>query len=191
VLIALEGAEGQGSGRSIPHFELHRALAECAEHLIAFGGHAMAAGLRIKRDRVEPFAEAFVQRANQQLTGKDLEPTLRLDAEVHLHELTEPFVRELERLAPFGRGNPKPRFASGILQLAGEPRIVGAGGNHLQFNLTDSRTRRRAIAFGQKDRLPQLLDYRRCRVAFVPIVNTFNGRSSVELQVTDIAPPEP
>ncbi len=190
VMIAIENGQGQGSARSIPHFELHRALADCAEYLEAYGGHAMAAGLRIKSENVEPFTEAFIARANQRLTGKDLAPAVRLDAEVELHELTEPFVRQLQQLAPFGTGNPKPRFASNLLQLDGEPRVVGKTGGHLQFSLTDGRNRRRVIAFNQEDQLQPLLDHRRCRLAFQPILNTFNGRTSVELQAIDIAFPE-
>lgn len=187
ILIATENGEGQGSGRSVRHFHLHDALAGCASHLLSFGGHAMAAGLRVETTKIEAFTDAFVERANRTLTGRDLEPALNLDGEVDLNDLTEPLVRELERLAPFGVGNPKPRFATGLLQLDGEPRTVGKNGEHLQMSLTDGRTRRKAIAFRQAERLEQLLDQRRCRVAFEPILNTFNGRTSVELQVLDIA----
>lgn len=186
VMIALENGEGQGSARSIRHFALNKALESCAEHLTAYGGHAMAAGLRIRHDRVEAFTEAFVERANRELTAQNLLPTLRLDAEVSLAELNECMVRDLSRLSPFGMGNPKPRFASGPLQLFGEPRTVGRNGDHLQFSVTDGRTRFKAIAFRQKDQLQPLLDARRCRVAFEPILNTWNGRTSVELQVVDI-----
>ncbi|MHC4441334.1 MAG: single-stranded-DNA-specific exonuclease RecJ [Planctomycetota bacterium] len=189
VMIALEDGEGQGSARSIRHFELHKTLADCSQHLIAHGGHAMAAGLRIKQENIEPFTQAFIQRANNLLTGKDLEPVLRLDAEVPLAELTEPVVKLIHRLAPFGTSNPKPKFASAELQLDGEPRTVGRSGEHLQFGLTDGKVRRKAIAFGKKDRLQELLDHRRCRVAFVPILNTFNGKTSVELQVIDFVFP--
>ena len=190
VMIALENGEGQGSARSVPHFPLHQALADCSEHLEAYGGHAMAAGLRIKHKNVEAFTEVFIARANQQLTGKDLEPALKLDAQVKLQTLTEPMVRDIDRLAPFGTGNPKPRFATGPLRLEGEPRVVGKNGGHLQFSLTDGRTRRKAIAFGQADQIEPLTDHRQCRVAFKPILNTYNGRTSVELQVIDFVFPE-
>jgi single-stranded-DNA-specific exonuclease len=190
ILIALKEGEGQGSGRSIKHFALHQALADCAEHLISFGGHAMAAGLRIEEGRIEPFADAFVQRANQALTGKDLDPALHLDAEVSLSEMTEPVVRELHRLAPFGMGNPKPKFASAMLELDGEPRAVGKSGEHLQIQFTDGRTRRKAIAFRAREMLQPLIDHRRCRVAFEPVLNTYNGRTSVELSVIDFAFPD-
>ena len=189
VIIALDNGQGQGSGRSIPHFELNRALADCSEHLIAFGGHAMAAGLRIAADRVEAFTEAFVARANQRLTAQDLEPTLRLDGEAALSELSEQAVRQLEQLAPFGQGNPRPRFASGVLELDGEPRAMGPNGEHLNFHLTDGRCRCRAVAFNQKDQLPALLEHRRCKVAFTPQINTFRGYTNVEIHVVDIKCP--
>jgi single-stranded-DNA-specific exonuclease len=150
----------------------------------------MAGGLRIKRESLAAFTEAFIHRANQRLTPADLEPTLRLDAEVTLAELTEPVVRDLDRLAPYGQGNPRPKFASTWLQLDGEPRCVGKNGDHLQFCLSDGLNRRKAIAFGGKDWRQPLIDRRRCRVAFEPILNTFNGRTSVELQVLDIVLPE-
>jgi single-stranded-DNA-specific exonuclease len=85
----LENGQGQGSARSIRHFEMHRALADCSEHLDTFGGHAMAAGLRIKAERIEAFTERFVDLANRTLTARDLDPTLRLDAEVSLRDLPD------------------------------------------------------------------------------------------------------
>ncbi len=190
VLISLGNGQGQGSARSIRHFEMHRALAECAEHLDAFGGHAMAAGLRIRHEHIEAFTKSFVDLANRTLTAKDLDPALRLDAEVALNDLPDSLVHEMQKLAPFGMGNPKPRFASGMLELSGEPRVVGKDARHVQFALTDGRIVRKAIAFNQKDALQPLLDHRRCRVAFEPIIDTYNGRTSVKLQVIDMAFPE-
>jgi len=190
VLISLDNGQCHGSGRSIRYFDLHQALADCREHLFTFGGHAMAAGLRIEPAKIEAFTEAFVARANQVLTAKDLEPTLRLDAEVPLGCITESLVRDLDRLAPFGQGNPKPRFASPTLALEGEPRTVGKTGEHLSFRLTDGRTHLKAIAFGQSHQLPALLEHRRCRVAFQPILNNYNNRTSVELQILDFTFPD-
>jgi single-stranded-DNA-specific exonuclease len=190
IMIALSNGQGQGSGRSIRQFALHEALADCAEHLLAHGGHSMAAGLRIEREKVPAFAEAFVGRANVRLTGKDLEPVLRLDAEIPIAALTEPLVRDLQRLEPFGSGNPRPRFASQLLRLDGEPRLVGKTGDHLLFALSDGTNHRKAIAFGQKDKLEPLQKKRQCRVAFEPVLNTYNGRTSVELQVLDMEFPE-
>ena len=190
VLIALGNDTGQGSGRSIPPFDLQAALRACGAHLVASGGHAMAAGLQIQADKVEAFTEAFVERANQALTARDLHDTIRIDAEIPLTLLTESFMKELDRLAPFGPRNPRPRFATPLLAIQDEPRTVGRGGQHLSFWLTDGRTRRKAIGFGLADHLPALLEHRRCRVAFQPTLNAFNGRRSVEMRVLDIAFPQ-
>jgi len=158
VMIALNNGEGQGSARSIRHFELHKALADCSEHLIAYGGHAMAAGLRIKPENIESFTEAFVQRANQLLSGKDMIPTLRLDAEASLDELTEPVVRIVERMSPFGSGNPRPKFASADLELdGGQKRAASAIYSHRWKNASKSHrlwTKRSPASFARLSALP-------------------------------------
>ncbi len=185
VLIALDGDTGQGSARSVRHFQMFDGLAACREHLISFGGHAMAAGLRISADAIDAFTEAFVAHANQVLTPADLQHEIRLDGQADLADLTEAAIHDLERLGPFGQGNPKPRWVSRELELMGEPRVVGKTGEHLQLTVRDGQTVRRCIAFGQADRQQQLRDGRRFCVAFEPMVNEFNGRRSVELHVLD------
>jgi len=190
VMIALENGAGQGSGRSVQHFDLHRALFECREHLASFGGHAMAAGLRIAADRVAAFTEAFIRRANQTLTAADLRPALHLDAEASLAELTEPVVEAVRSLGPFGVGNPQPKFATGWVDLVGSPRPVGRDGEHLQFTVREGQCIRRAIAFRQGHMAQALAGARRARLAFEPIINEFAGRRAVELQVVDIRFPD-
>jgi len=190
VLIALENGMGQGSGRSIRHFDLCRALRDCREHLASYGGHAMAAGLKIEAGRVADFAQALIARANRTLTAADLRPRLRLDGEARLADLSVPIVEAVLGLGPFGVGNPAPQFASGWLELAGTPRPVGRDGEHLQFVVREGTCTMKAIAFGKADHARRLLDHRRCRLAFEPILNDFNGRRSVELQVIDIRYPE-
>ncbi len=190
VLIALEGEQGQGSGRSIRHFPLGDVLAECREHLIAFGGHDMAAGLRIDASKVDAFREAFQARAGQRLTASDLTPKLHIDDIVDLGQLDEPLVENLGRLGPFGAGNPAPRLATEMLDVMGEPRTVGSPPNHLQVVLGNGRTQCNGIAFGQAKVRDQLLDCRRCRVAFRPILNEWNGRRNVEMQIKDFKFPD-
>lgn len=185
VMIALENGVGQGSARSIRNFPLLEALGDCREHLLTYGGHAMAAGLRIAPDRVEAFREAFQERAGQLLTAADLQPRLRLDDVAGLADLSEQLVQDLRRLEPFGAGNPSPRLASDWLRVLGEPRIVGSSGTHLQLTLSDGVRQCKAIAFGQAKARGTLLDHRTCRVAFEPMINEWNGRRSVEMQVVD------
>jgi len=190
ILISLENGIGQGSGRSVRHFDLHRALSDCAEHLASFGGHAMAAGLKIEPHRVPEFTRAFIERANQALTAADLRPALRLDARVRLAELTEPVVETILGLGPFGVANPSPRFATDWVEVVGAPRTVGKEGEHLSFNVREDGCTRRAIAFRQADRAARLAEARRCLLAFAPILSEFNGRRSVELEVIDMKLPD-
>ena len=190
VLIALAAGAGQGSARSIPAFDLAGALRACEGHLESYGGHAMAAGLRIAENRVEPFTEAFVEVANNRLTGGDLVPTLRLDAEVTLEELTSPTVEAVTDLGPFGVGNPKPQLVTDWVELAAEPRCVGRSRDHLQATFAQHGVRMKAIGFRQGEFLEDLKQHRRCRVAFEPIINEFNGRRAVEMQILDLRFPK-
>jgi single-stranded-DNA-specific exonuclease len=190
VMIALDNGVGQGSARSVRHFPLNEALHECRDHLVTFGGHAMAAGLRIERDRIDAFREAFDRRAAQRLTGADLRPTLRIDALASLGDLVEPLMDDLARLEPHGAGNPAPQFATDWLDVCADPRTVGANADHLQVSLGRDGVQRKAIAFGQAKHRDALCDMRRCRAAFRPILNEWKGRRSVEMQVVDFQFPE-
>ncbi len=185
VMIALSNGEGQGSARSVRHFDLAEALCGCSDHLLAHGGHAMAAGLRIASERVPAFTDAFVALANSRLTGDDLLPKLRLDAEVSLRDLTLPTAEAIVALGPFGVGNPRPKLASGWLELAAEPRVVGQTQEHLQIAFQEGGMRTKGIAFGMASSAQDLKQHRRCRVAFEPMINDFNGRKTVEMQILD------
>lgn len=188
VLIAMENGGGQGSGRSIRNFNLFEALTACGEQLEAFGGHAMAGGLRITAEKIDAFRAAFVEYANRTLTGADLIPTLRLDAVVSLPELTFESVAALRELGPFGIGNPRPKLQVDGVELHGDPRCVGKKEEHLQFSVRQNGVAMKAIAFRMADRAQMLRDHRRCDLAFEPILNTFRGQTTVEMQVIDIRP---
>ncbi len=186
VVITMTNGEGQGSARSIDAFDLAGALSDCEEELIAHGGHPMAAGLRVSADRLEPFTERFVHIANNRLTGSDLLPRLRLDAEVDLAELTLPTAEALDGLGPFGCHNPRPKLATAWLDLVAEPRAVGKSQDHLQASFAQNGVRLKAIGFGLASAIEDLKQHRRCRVAFEPIINEFNGRRTVEMQISDL-----
>ncbi len=186
VLIALDKGLGQGSGRSVRHFPLHEVLRTCEAHLLSHGGHAMAAGVRLREEQVGAFTDAFVAEAGRRLTPKDLRPKLQLDAEVELTELTTEVVDMMQRMAPHGPGNPAPRLATADVELVGAPRVVGRAANHLQLTVRQGRTHRKAIAFGYGDQAEELGECGRLRLAFEPIMNEWNGRRSAELRVIDV-----
>lgn len=184
VLVALDGAEGRGSARSIPAFNLHAALVRCAPALASFGGHAQAAGLTVRRDRLEDFRAAFCAAARE-LAPADLVPRLDVEAEVSLAELDNSFLAELELFRPFGKANPEPVLAVRGGRVAGRPRLIGAGGKHLSFYFREGETAFRAVGFGFGDRI-ETLEGSRLDLAFTPFLNRFGGRENFELRVRDL-----
>jgi single-stranded-DNA-specific exonuclease len=152
VLIALDGDEGAGSGRSIPGFDLLAGLEAGADELLRHGGHRAAAGLTIARNRVERFREAFVAHAARTLTPADLVATERVDAVAPGDTLRLELAEELERLKPFGSGNP----AVSLLvpaALLDDPRPMGEG-RHVAFSLAAGGARSRCVRFGAGSALP-------------------------------------
>jgi single-stranded-DNA-specific exonuclease len=190
VLIALERDQGQGSGRSVRHFPLHEVLRACERHLTSHGGHAMAAGIKLRKDQIAAFTDAFLIEAARRLTPQDLRPKLHLDDQVGLADLTTEVVNAVQRMAPFGEGNQRPRLATAEVELVDAPRVVGRSGTHLQFSVRQEKTYRKAIAFGRGSQADQLAEHCRVRLAFEPILNEWNGRRSVELKVIDWKPAE-
>jgi single-stranded-DNA-specific exonuclease len=189
VMISLQGAEGTGSGRSVPGVHLQQALAGCAHHLVQSGGHEMAAGLRIASDQVAGLRESLDVEIRSRLGGEPMLAELSIDLEVPLHALTTDLVRSLEVLEPFGAHNPKPIFLGNNLTLLGEPRVIGGGGRHLSFQVQQGDKPFRAVAFGQAERVGELADAQgKCSLAFEPIINEFRGFPSVELKVKDFRP---
>ncbi len=185
VLIAGGDGDWKGSGRSIPAFDLHAALAACSETLERFGGHRAAAGLAIRPERLDEFAEAFAARADEVLTEADLEPVTRIDAIVPGRVLTLELAAELQGLAPFGLGNPGVTLLAagcGLTDLA----AVGAG-KHLRLGVVDEEgTRAGAIAFGLGSQLDRFQRPGRYDVAFRLEQNHWNGTVAPQLVVRRI-----
>lgn len=178
----------QGSGRSIPGFCLHEALAACSDSLLSHGGHAAAAGFKISADRIDGFRDRFCDYAGRQLTDVPA-PCLTLDAELPLDMITSGLVEALGHLEPYGAGNPRPMFLAGPVRLQGQPRRVGKGERHLQFAVRQQDRTYRAIGFNLADRAEELMSAAgACSLAFTPIFNEWQGYRSVELEVKDFQP---
>jgi single-stranded-DNA-specific exonuclease len=185
VLIAGAEPAWKGSGRSIPSFDLHAGLGACAGHLQRFGGHRAAAGLSILPEDVDAFAAAFAAHAGAAIELDDLAPVVHVDAVVPGRVLGLDLCGELQRLAPFGLGNP-----GVVLLLAGcELDALGTvgEGRHLRFRVRDgARDAGSAIAFGYG---PQLDRFRRpgaYDVAFRLQENRWNGTVAPQLVVRRI-----
>jgi single-stranded-DNA-specific exonuclease len=185
VLIAGTEGDWKGSGRSIGAFDLHDGLRDCASHLERWGGHSAAAGLSIRPDRVEGFAEAFAEVADARLGERDLRSVTTVDAFAHGSELTLDLCAELARLAPFGLGNPNVTLLLSGCELS-DLAAVGEG-KHLRFRVSeDGRDSGSAIAFRFGRRLDSLRRVGRFDVAFRLEANQWNGTVAPQLNVRDV-----
>ena len=152
ILIALDGERpGQGSGRSIPGFDLLEALNSAADHLGRYGGHRAAAGLTIARERVPSFRDAIERHAEQLLTPELLQPVERIDAVVSGSQLGLGLAEELRLLEPCGIGNPAARLLVSGARFD-EVRPMGEG-RHARFSVSSGGGRARAVAFGCEGRI--------------------------------------
>ncbi|MEN8127038.1 MAG: single-stranded-DNA-specific exonuclease RecJ [Planctomycetota bacterium] len=186
LLINTTDGVGQGSGRSIAGFNLHGALTACGEHLLSFGGHAMAAGLKIETNRIAAFAEAIEAYAHENLDHEMLESFLEIDAETQVADFDKRVMKELNTLEPFGAGNPKPVFAARGVKLIAPPRTVGARNDHLQISISDASGAVRCIGFGMGKLEKKLLETDTFSVAFEPQYNTYNGQTNLQFVLNDI-----
>ncbi|MDE2762045.1 MAG: single-stranded-DNA-specific exonuclease RecJ [Gemmatimonadota bacterium] len=187
IVIALDGEAGRGSGRSIPSFDLHGAISACAGHLARFGGHHQAAGLDIRRDRVDAFREAFLAVARDRLGSAEPRPALDVDLEIGLDEVTLDLSRYTRYAGPYGRGNPEPVFMARGVRIAGTPRVLNGG--HLKFLMEHGGNRLGAIGFRLADRVPlEMLRSGPVDVAFNLLENTFRNYTTVEAKVVDVRP---
>ncbi len=186
VVLVADGEDGTwtGSGRSIPAFDLHGALAACAHHLERWGGHRAAAGLSLLPEKLDAFAQTFAEHADANLTDADLVPTVVVDAVVRGDELTLDLVEELARLGPFGLGNPAVTLLAVDCELT-DLAPVGDG-KHLKLAVTSGGARSGAIAFGQGARLDAYRRTGRYDVAFRLEANRWNGTVAPQLVVKRI-----
>jgi single-stranded-DNA-specific exonuclease len=148
-----ENGLGKGSGRSIEGFNLVEALSRCADCLEKYGGHEMAAGLAMREENFDRFAEAFRSTARELLSEEALQPCIRLDHEITFTDIDIEFLRWHEMLQPFGNGNPQPLFFAREIEPVATPRVVKE--KHLIFRLRQGDRHRRAVYFdGMANQLP-------------------------------------
>jgi single-stranded-DNA-specific exonuclease len=182
VLVTGAGDSWKGSGRSISGFDLHDALGACADHLERFGGHRAAAGLSIDPARIGGFAEAFAAYADRTLAEVDLRPVTVIDAVVSAEDLTLSLAEELDRLAPFGLGNPDVTLLVPACEAVA-PSTVG-NGKHLRFRVRQQgHDAGSAIAFGLGTQLDHVLAAGRLDIACRLKENHWNGTVAPQLVV--------
>jgi single-stranded-DNA-specific exonuclease len=175
-----------GSGRSIRPLHLADALGRCGDLLVGCGGHAMAAGLSLREGQLAAFTEAFERVCREQLTEDDLRHKLHIDAEVQLAAVDTRLTEQLQRLAPFGQGNPRPLLAAFDVELTADPQRMGRTGAHMTFFASQQGSAHRCVAFRQGERADGLHRGDRIDIAFRPSLNQYRGVRSLELVVKDL-----
>jgi single-stranded-DNA-specific exonuclease len=186
-LVAFDGETGRASGRSISRFDLHAALQQCGDLLERFGGHHMAAGLTIRRDRLEAFRERFNGLVAGQLTLEELGPEQRVDIELPLAEATDELERLGRHLEPTGAGNPGPVFGVRGVRFAQRRRV---GNGHLKGVLEDGTARLPVIGFNWADRVPWLGEAP-VDVAFRLESDDWSGTPSLQAKLVAVTPSGP
>ena len=188
IMVCLSGDHGKGSCRSYGGFNLFEALSACSQHLLGFGGHALAAGMTIRSDKLPAFREALnaYYRANK----PDKQPDVDCDLLIRDSSLlTLDNVRELDRLEPYGNANPKPVFCLSGVPLVSADQV--GGGRHLKIQVELGGARMDGIYFSHSAQALGIAPGDRVDVAFTPQVNEFRGHSSVQLVVSAIRRHDP
>jgi single-stranded-DNA-specific exonuclease len=185
IILGGEGGEWRGSGRSIAGFDLAAALRECGDLLVRYGGHAMAAGLSVQPDKIDLLRQRLNELARRALKPEDLQPFLRLDAEVGLDEMTLESLGALARLKPAGQGNPPVQFWARSVTHQRPLQRMGKEKQHVKLWATDGAVTHEAVWWNGGDKS---LPVGKFELAFAPQINEFNSRRTVQLKVLDWRP---
>lgn len=190
ILMHRDPATGEchGSGRSIDGFNLHGALERCAKLLSGFGGHDMAAGVRVAHEKLPEFVEAFTEVANAQIAAESLCAKIEYDSAAKLEELSQTAVHELENLAPFGRENPAVRLKLESVQVEGRPKVIGQTGTHISMFVKHAQSGRvlRILGWSWAERIADLPVGSTIDVVIEPKISTWQGSGHVEAELVDL-----
>ena len=153
VLAKSENGEYRGSGRGVKGLDLVQTLAECKSLLLHWGGHPVAVGLSIVKENLEEFTKAFLTAVKTQIGTQTSLEHMEIDAFVQQNQLNDNLLLEIEKLAPFGQGNPQPLLGIEKIRLNGRPRSVGSG-EHFQFSIHNGVESITGIAWRMADNTP-------------------------------------
>jgi single-stranded-DNA-specific exonuclease len=188
IILGGDGSEWRGSGRSVEGFDIAAALRECRELLLRHGGHPMAAGLTVRPENIDTLRDRLNVLARNVLTPEQLTPGLRLDAEVSLRDLTVQNLAEMQRLQPFGQGNPQVHVIVRQVAMRETRQRIGKEGKHLKFRLTDGHDECEVVWWGGAD---QQAPSAKFDLACVPQLDSFGGQLKPQLKFLDWRPAQP
>lgn len=183
ILLSFEDDIAKGSGRSIPGFDLYEGLTKCEDLLEKYGGHSMAVGLTLKKENLEKFKERFEQIAKEK-NIKELVPIIYIDDELKLKDINMELVKSLSVLEPFGEANKVPLFLIKSLKIDSIRAL--SEGRHLKLTLRDENFVINAIGFEIGYLVEEYRIGDRIDVVGTLEINSFNGFSSIQINMKDI-----
>ena len=189
-IVLTSGDDGiiSGSARSVGGFDIYAAIDSCLDLLTNFGGHKYAAGLIMHIDNLPAFCERFEQYVAAHIREDQLQPTLLVEAELELADITADFYKVIRCLEPFGPGNPRPLFVSRNLINHRDTRVVGKTSEHLRLDVTDRTYAITGIAFGRANMAQHIQNGNPVDICYELDENTFNNRTTIQMMVQDIKP---
>jgi single-stranded-DNA-specific exonuclease len=184
IVLSIDGDIAHGSCRSITGFNMLACLESCAPLMKRFGGHKAAAGLQLDTSRIKEFRLAVNDHADALLGPDDLRPSLWLDGPLALPDINERVLSEFAALAPFGPGNPRPKFHTGGVAIVDGPRLLKE--RHLKMTLKQNGRILRAIQWNAAEREPHLTARKDgVEIAYTVEENEYQGTKYVELRLED------
>ena len=186
ILLQHQSGELKGSGRSIDGFDLCAALHACATHLDKFGGHEMAAGLTMRAEDLDAFAADFERHARASIGAEQLAPVLTIDCDATLEELSTAAVRSIQKIGPFGRGNPSPSLRiRGVTSPRGAESL-GQHGKHLAMWVRQGTRDTRLVGWGMGECVKRIPPGSRLDIVIEPRISTWSGSARVEPTIRDL-----
>lgn len=187
VCLSIDKEKGvaKGSARSINGFHLHKNLSECKDLLLNFGGHQSAAGMTLEIKNIESLRERLNDLAKQKLTEEDFQPSCELDGEIDLKDISIQTIEELEKLAPFGMGNPRPKFLVKESQIA-SIRKIGANEDHLKIVLENDNAQMDCVGFGFGDLYDKISPFSKLSVIGELFINEWNNFRRPQIFLEDM-----
>lgn len=186
-ILAIDGDEAHGSGRSIDGINLADSLNACADLLVKHGGHTAAAGLTIKTENIPKFERRFNRYVCDHLSDEHLVQQLSVEFEIQMPLLSLETIEKLQLLEPFGADNPAPRIAMRNLALDRPPSLIGKENNHLKLWVTDGRQTAEAVGWNMSDYFISLKNQNvRLDLAFDPGISEWQNARSLQLTIADL-----
>jgi single-stranded-DNA-specific exonuclease len=184
-IFSLDGNTARGSARSIPSFDIYKALTGCKDCLAGFGGHKQAAGLELETRNISLFEAQINRIAEETMRGQDCVPTLDIDADVELSDITFDLAREFDMLEPFGYGNAEPLIGSKGLEVL-YPKIVKD--NHLKMKLRQKGQALDAIGFNMAALFEKLATATKLDAVYTLAINEWKGSKCLQLNLKALRP---